>query len=241
MGPTRSWTDRPDRWRDDPWYRWLGVYIVGTLTHLCLRIRYLGLENVPPSGGAILAPNHISVLDPIAIALGPVRMGRTVRFLTGAEFFGGKSRVVAWALRRFRQIPVRRGRADWGALEDIADVIRAGSLGGIFPEGRMGDGDDLQRGQRGLARVALAAGVPIIPVGIWGTHERWARSGLRWERPIRPTVSVVFGPAIEAIGNPRDRRDAIDLTERVMREIEKALAEARADTARFASRRRRGA
>ncbi len=201
---------------------------MGACTHAALRIRYLGLENVPRSGGAILAPNHISVLDPVVIALGPVKLGRTVRFLAGAEFFESRYGVVAWALRRFQQIPVRRGRADWGALEDIAAVIRAGSLGGIFPEGRMGDGDRLQRGQRGLARVALAAGVPIIPVGIWGTHRRWPRSGLRWERPLRAAVNVVFGPPIEAIGNPRDRRDAIELTERVMREVEKAVIEARA-------------
>jgi 1-acyl-sn-glycerol-3-phosphate acyltransferase len=222
-------TDRPDRWRDDPWYRF-GVYTVGTFTHLALRVRYLGLENVPPSGGAILAPNHISVLDPVVIALGPVRVGRTVRFLAGAEFFESRYGIVAWALRRFQQIPVRRGRADWGALEDIAGVIRAGSLGGIFPEGRMGDGDGLQRGQRGLARVALAAGVPIVPVGIWGTNHRWARSGLRWDPPLRPLVNVVFGAPIEAIGNPRDRRDAIELTDRVMREIEKAVAEAQGDS-----------
>src|SRR5919109_2532268 len=105
---------RPDLIRDDPWYR-AGVWTVGVLTHLGLRIRFHGLENVPRSGGAILASNHISVLDPIVIALGPVKTGRTVRFLAAAEFFEAHRHVVAWGLRKFRQIPVRRGRADWGA------------------------------------------------------------------------------------------------------------------------------
>jgi 1-acyl-sn-glycerol-3-phosphate acyltransferase len=222
-------TDRPDRWRDDLWYR-LGVYTIGAFSHVMYKVRYLGLENVPRSGGAILAPNHISVMDPVVISMGPVRLGRTVRFLAAAEFFEPRYGVLAWTLRKLQEIPVRRGRADWEALEDIAAVIRAGSLGGIFPEGRMGDGDQLQRGQRGLARVALAAGVPIIPVGVWGTNHRWPRSGLRWDLPLRPRVTVVFGPPIEAVGSHRDRRDTIELTERVMREIGKAVDEAQGET-----------
>lgn len=219
---------RPDRIRADPLYL-VGKWTVGTLTHAILRIGYLGLENVPSSGGAILAPNHISVLDPIAVALGPVRMGRTVRFLAAAEFFEVRRHVIAIGLRAFSQIPVRRGGADWAALEEIAAVIRSGALAGIFPEGRMGDGTELQRGHRGLARVALAAGVPIVPVGIWGTHLRWPRTGFRWGLPLRPTVSVVFGPAVEALGDPRNRGDVLELTERVMHEIGKALSEAQAD------------
>jgi 1-acyl-sn-glycerol-3-phosphate acyltransferase len=221
-------TFRPDRIRDDRWYR-AGVWTVGSLTHLGFRIRFHGLDNVPRSGGAILAPNHISVLDPIVIALGPVHIDRTVRFLAAAEFFESRRHIVAWGLQRFRQIPIRRGKADWAALEEVAAVIRAGSLAGIFPEGQTGDGVALQKGQRGLARIALSAGAPIVPVGIWGTHVRWPRDGLRWTRPIRPTVNVVYGPPVEAIGDAHDRRETIDLTGRVMQEIEKALAEAQAE------------
>jgi 1-acyl-sn-glycerol-3-phosphate acyltransferase len=219
---------RPDRVSDDLWYRF-GVWTVGALAHLALRIRFHGLENVPRKGGAILAPNHISVLDPIAVALGPVRNDRTVRFLAAAEFFEARRHVVALGLRKFRQIPVRRGRADWGAMEEIAEVVRAGSLAGMFPEGRMGDGDALQEAKRGLARIALSAGKPIIPVGIWGTQARWPRTGLRWTRPVRTPVSVVYGPPIEAIGDAHDRGEVVDLTGRVMNEVGKALSVAQAD------------
>jgi 1-acyl-sn-glycerol-3-phosphate acyltransferase len=220
---------RPDRIRDDPWYR-AGVWTVGALTHVALRIRFHGLANVPRSGGAILAPNHISVLDPIVIALGPVRIDRTVRFLAAAEFFEANRLLVAWGLKRVRQIPVRRGKADWGALEEIADVVRAGALAGMFPEGQMGDGSGLQKGQRGLARIALTAGAPIVPVGIWGTHVRWPREGVRWARPLRPSVNVVYGPPIEAIGDAHDRRETIELTDRVMQGIDKALTVAQAES-----------
>ncbi|MFN2590104.1 MAG: lysophospholipid acyltransferase family protein [Actinomycetota bacterium] len=218
----------PNRIRDDPWYR-AGVWTVGALTHLGLRIRFHGLENVPRTGGAILAPNHISVLDPIVVALGPVKLDRTVRFLAAAEFFDRGRGVVAWGLRKFRQIPVRRGRADWTALEEIASVVRSGALAGMFPEGRMGDGVELQKAQRGLARIALSAGAPIVPVGIWGTHVRWPRDGLRWDLPLRTRVSVVYGPPIEAIGDAHDRRETIDLTSRVMDEIGKVLSVAQSD------------
>ncbi len=164
---------RPDRVKDDRWWR-IGLVVVGGLIRLALGIRFEGLENIPETGGAILAPNHVSVLDPVALALGPSRRGRTIRFLAAAEFFDRRRWLISFWLRRFQQIPVRRGLADWAALNEIAGVIHAGSLAGIFPEGRMGDGP-LQPGRKGLARVAMAARVPVIPVAIWGTQRRWPR------------------------------------------------------------------
>lgn len=209
---------RPDRVRDDLWWR-LGLATVGLLVRLALRLRFEGLENIPDFGGAILAPNHVSVLDPIVLALGPSRRGRTIRFLAAAEFFGRGRHVIAFGLRRFRQIPVRRGMADWAALQEVATVIHAGSLAGIFPEGRMGEGKGLLRGQKGLARVAMAAAVPVIPVAIWGTQLRWPRGKIRWARPLRPTVRVVIGTPIPATGDPRNRQDVRAVTDRIMEEI----------------------
>jgi 1-acyl-sn-glycerol-3-phosphate acyltransferase len=191
--------------------------IVRFAFHLLFRIRWLGTEHIPREGAALLAANHISPLDPIFIALAPSWLGRTMRFLAAAEFFDKP--VVGTFLSRLHQIPIRRGASDWRALEEVADVVRAGSLAGIFPEGRIGDGVALAPGHRGAARLALAAGVPIIPVGVWGTQRRWPRSGLRLGRPLRPTIAVVFGPAISADGDPRDRQDARDLTALTMSAI----------------------
>jgi 1-acyl-sn-glycerol-3-phosphate acyltransferase len=219
---------RPDRVRDDFWYR-ISVPLARAFMWLILRLRFEGLENVPDSGGAILAPNHVSVLDPVVIALGVARRGRTLRFLAASEFFERGRHVVAFGLRRFRQIPVRRGLADWTALNDIAGVIHAGSLAGIFPEGRVGDGA-LQRGQKGLARVAMAAGVPVLPVAIWGTQRRWPRGGFRWFVR-RPVVRVVIGAPIQVGGDPRDRPQVRALTDQIMREIEALLPRARGEAA----------
>jgi 1-acyl-sn-glycerol-3-phosphate acyltransferase len=110
----------------------------------------------------------------------------------------------------------------------VAAVIRRGSLAGFSAEGRVGDGAELQPIQKGTARVALAAAVPVIPTGIWGTHERWPQAGLRLRLPVRPTVGVAFGSPIPAEGDPRSRQDVRALTDRIAEGIGTAVGAARA-------------
>ena len=205
------------------WWR-LGRILAGGLFRAAFRLRFEGTENIPPTGPAIIAANHVSVLDPVVIALGPADRGRTLQFLALARFF--EVPVLGWALRRIGQIPIRRGQGDWEAVEEVAAVIRRGSLAGIFPEGRVGPGD-LQPGKKGAARIALAAGVPVIPVGIWGTQRRWPLGGARLALPIRPTVAVVFGESIEVHGDPRSRQDVRLLTDRIMGELAELSSTAR--------------
>jgi len=194
---------------------WLVVrYSVGLAFDAAFRLRFAGLANVPAAGGALLAYNHVSVLDPVVVALGADRRGRSVRFLSLAEAFDQP--LVGWGLRRTRQIPLRRGLGDWEALEAVAAAIRAGALAGLSPEGTVGDGTALQPGQRGAARIALLTGAPVIPVGIWGIQQRWPRAGLRLEPPLRPTVAVAFGPPVVPEGDARSRSDVLALTARIM-------------------------
>jgi 1-acyl-sn-glycerol-3-phosphate acyltransferase len=214
---------REDRVERDFWWR-TGLYTVGTVAHALFRISFVGTGNIPRTGAAILACNHVSVLDPVIIAMAPSYRGRTVRFLAAAEMF--EKPLIGVGLKLIRQIPIRRGERDMAALEEAADVISAGALAGIFPEGGVGPGP-LQKGRRGAARVALAGGVPLIPTGIWGTRARWPREGFRFGPPYRPPVAVVFGPPITPVGSPRDPRDVKELTDRLMREIGEAVARAR--------------
>jgi 1-acyl-sn-glycerol-3-phosphate acyltransferase len=200
--------------------------LVRAVFTLGFRIRSYGTRHIPRTGGALLTPNHISVLDPVVLALPISARGRTVRFLAGAEFF--EKGFAGWGLRTLQQIPVRRGAADWGALDELAAVIERGSLAGIFPEGHLGPGP-LQRGRRGAARIALAAHVPVIPVGIWGTQARWPMGGFNFGLPARPRVAVVFGAPIEASGDPRSREDVGELTQRIMAEIGGLADQARQD------------
>jgi 1-acyl-sn-glycerol-3-phosphate acyltransferase len=215
----------PDRASRDPWWT-AGYWILGGLFRLLFRIRYVGREHVPPSGGAILACNHISVLDPVIIAMGATTTGRAVRFLAAAEFF--RRRFIGWGLRAIRQIPIRRGASDRAALEQAARVIRAGALAGIYPEGQVSADGNLLPGRRGAARLALASGVPLIPVGIWGTRARWPRDGLQLRRPLRPKVVVAFGPPVKPEGDLENPGDIQALTDRTMEAIAELVQIARA-------------
>jgi 1-acyl-sn-glycerol-3-phosphate acyltransferase len=189
------------------------------------RMRFAGTEHIPAAGGGVITYNHISVLDPLFVAIAAAERGRAVHFLAVADVF--EQPLVGRVMRLLKQIPLRRGAGDWGAIEEAAAKLRAGSLTGLSPEGTVGDGARLGPGQKGAARIALAAGVPVVPVGIWGSHQRWPQAGFRFGRPYRPTVALAFGPPILVEGDPRSRPDVRRLTDEIMAEIARLSGEAR--------------
>lgn len=205
---------------------WLGIIVVGTACRACLRLRFAGAERVPRTGPAIVAANHVSALDGPVLALGTAtRARRVVRFLVAAEFFRG--RWVGRVLRLFQQIPLRRGRGDTEALDEAIATVRSGALAAIFPEGQVNPGMELQRMRTGLARIALATGAPVVPVGIWGTQRRWPRAGLTFRRPLRPRVAVVYGEPIAPFGDAEDQQDIQRFTDAVAAAVERQVAAAR--------------
>lgn len=213
----------------DVWFH-VGRLGAGAVFGSAFRIRHYGLHQIPATGGALICTNHISVLDPVFVGLGGAKRGRPVRFLGLSELF--ESGFVGWALRTTGQIPLRRGTGDWDAIHAVAEVVRRGALAGMSPEGRVTDGVEDLPGQKGAARIALDAGRPVIPSGIWGSNERWPKDGLRLAPPMRPPVVVVFGPAIAPVGEARNPRDVRALTERIMDGIRtlRAVARARAES-----------
>jgi 1-acyl-sn-glycerol-3-phosphate acyltransferase len=176
-----------------------------------------GADRVPLSGPAIVAGNHVSALDGVALALATSsRSRRMTRFLVASEFF--RKLWCGWALRLYRQIPLCRGQRDQGALDVAVDTIRGGALAGIFPEGTVNPepGGGLMRGRKGAARIALATEAPVVPVGIWGTQARWPRSGLHVRRPWRPIVAMSYGEPIRPKGDPDSPADVQAFTNVVM-------------------------
>ena len=213
----------------DLWWH-IGLATVGAGYRALLHCRYHGLDHLPREGPALLASNHVSVLDPIAIALGTASRGRALRFLTAADFFSHP--VLGPGLRLLRQIPVRRGVRDLAALEELTRVLSSGGLAGIFPEGRVADrgASGRLRGRSGMVRVARATGVPIVPVGIWGTQDRWSREHLEFSRPLRTPVMVAFGGPILIDPDPHGAGDAGETrraTARIMSAIQALSAKAR--------------
>ena len=209
------------------WWR-AGLALVGPVLRLLFDLRWAGIERVPRAGQALLAANHVSSLDGVVLAyLVARRRNRPTRYLVAAEFFD--RRFHGFWLRTFKQIPIRRGMGDSGALDEAVATVRSGAVAGIFPEGTVNPDPDgaMLRGRTGVTRIALAARAPVIPVGIWGTQMRWPRTGLRFRRPLRPTVALAFGPPVEPLGDPSSPDDVQAFTELIMTRIVEQTAAAR--------------
>jgi 1-acyl-sn-glycerol-3-phosphate acyltransferase len=199
--------------------------MAGMFAGAAFRIRVTGAANIPRSGGALLAYNHVSVLDAIFVALPVIRRDRIIRCFALAEDFDRP--LLGPALRGLDQVPIRRGAGVWSPLEELAGVVRGGWLAGIAPEGTVGTGDELLPIQKGAARITLLAGGPVIPVGLWGSQRRWPKEGLHYRRPARPAVGVAFGEPIWAKGDAKCRPDVQSLTDRLGEAMCAQVAQAR--------------
>ena len=154
-----------------------------------------GVENVPTQGAAVIVSNHLSFSDSFFM---PLMVSRKVTFLAKSDYFTGRGIKGLFTKMFFAgagQVPVDRsgGRASEAALLTALRILNEGNLLGIYPEGtRSGDGR-LYRGRTGVARMALEAGVPVIPVAMIGTYEiqppgqvkpRVRRVGMRCGAPL---------------------------------------------------------
>ena len=144
--------------------------VLYALLRATFRMKITGLENIPRVGAAILAPNHRSLLD-IPVAGMPTK--RKVWFMAKDELF--RSKISATILGRLGAFPVRRGKPDRTPLIRALQLLEAGEIVGIFPEGTRPPGARFERLEEGFAYVALKSGAPIIPVAIVGTEEVFPR------------------------------------------------------------------
>jgi 1-acyl-sn-glycerol-3-phosphate acyltransferase len=211
--------------------RWWSVVsaVADVAMRVMFRVHVEGETNVPSRGPAIIAFNHVSVLDGPAVGVVVARTRRREsRFLVADEVF--RRRVPGWLLRSFDQIPIRRGEGDTQALEEAVRTVANGAIAAIAPEGRVNEdgATDMVRFHRGVARLALATRAPVVPVGIWGTQARWPRSGRRYGKPWRPRLAFVFGEAVAPTGDPAAADDIAAFTQRVREAIEVQVTSARA-------------
>jgi 1-acyl-sn-glycerol-3-phosphate acyltransferase len=147
--------------------------ILGPVLLAIFRPWVRGDENVPEEGGAILASNHLSFSDSIFL---PLVVKRRVTFLAKSDYFTGrgiKGRLTAGFFRGVGQLPIERtgGRASEAALETGLKLLRRGDVLGLYPEGTRSPDGRLYRGKTGVARLALEAGVPVLPVAMIGTDK----------------------------------------------------------------------
>jgi 1-acyl-sn-glycerol-3-phosphate acyltransferase len=147
---------------------WVLKGILTPLMRVAYRMRVEGRENLPARGPVIVAANHRSFLDSLFI---PLVIPRRVTFVAKAEYFD--SWKTAWLFRALGQIPIRRegGSASEGALLAARDVLEAGGVFAIYPEGTRTRDGVTHRGHTGVARLAMQTGASIVPVGLIGSDD----------------------------------------------------------------------
>lgn len=160
-----------------------------------------GVEHLPAEGAVVLAANHVTNFD---VFIMQFALPRPIFYMGKAELF--RSPLLDPLLRQLGGFPVERGAQDAWALRQAERVLASGQVLGIFPEGKRNHGRGLHPGKTGVARLAIAAGCPIVPMTVNGTHRLF-------KRPLqRVTVRLAVGPPLL----PEPYESALALTDRVM-------------------------
>ena len=197
----------------------LSRVVAGPILHAFGRPRATGLENIPASGPALLASNHLSIIDSVYL---PLMLSRPVVFPAKAEYFTAKGPVGRlWAayLRSTNQLAMNRDdtRSATATLEAAAEILRAGELFGFYPEGTRSPDGRLYRGRSGLGWLVLNTGAPVIPIAMSGTRRMMPPGKL--PRPAK--IEIKIGKPMEfghLAGDPPGRARRI-IADEVMHAI----------------------
>jgi 1-acyl-sn-glycerol-3-phosphate acyltransferase len=193
---------------DTPMWFWIAVRAVARFIFLLkLHVHVIGLDNVPKEGAFIIASNHLSWMD---VMLVPAYLKRKVVYMAKEELFYGK---VGWIVRLMGAFPVKRGEADRQSLRAAETQLKAGKVFMIFPEGTRSKIHQLGQGHVGLGMIALRAGVPVVPVAVWGSEYTFKK--------LRPPVTISYGKPVLLTpkGKKITREDIEESTNEVMRHI----------------------
>ena len=202
---------------------WFFVKVLGPIARHRLGPTASGLNNVPRTGGAIIAANHLAVIDD---ALIPITCPRMVHFMGKAEYFEGKGlkgKFKKWWFTSVGVFPVDRsgGNKSLGALEHAREIIEDGHLFGIHIEGTRSPDGRMYKGHTGVARLALETGCPIVPTAIIGSRELQKPGTVI---PAKGKTQVIYGTPIEVEKKTADEithDDLRSLTDRISAEIQK--------------------
>ena len=174
-------------------------FLAWLFVRVAFRLRVKGIDNIPREGGVLVAPNHVSYLDPI---LAGCCIRRRTFYMARESLF--RAPLFAAVMRWSNAFPVRRGRPAPGSFKRALSVLRSGDVLVMFPEGTRSETGRVQEGQRGFGMVASLAGVPVVPVYIAGAFDAMPR-GTRRVRFVR--VTVEYGEPIMLAPKETGKRD----------------------------------
>jgi len=183
--------------------------------YLGLKFDFEGVENVPKSGGAILAINHIGYFDFAIAGTAALPANRYVRFMAKKEIFDNK--LAGPLMRGMHHINVDRSN---GSASFVAALraLRSGEIIGIFPEGTISKSFEIKELKSGAVRLAMGAGVPVIPTIVWGTQRIWTKGVKKNLARSKFPISVSFGTPLHF-----DKSSDVEAGERLLRETLLAL------------------
>jgi len=220
--------------RQGPSYR-TAVDVLKPLLMVFTKKQWSGLEHIPPQGGVLLVVNHISIVDPMAMARFVHDSGRRPRFLAKASLF--EKPVVGWVLGGAGQIPVHRDSRDAAkAFSAALNAVAEGESVIIYPEGTTTKDPAMwpMAARTGAARIALRASVPVVPIAQWGAQELLPR-GAKVPRLLpRKTLAVRVGPPVpldDLRGRPLTAEVLREATERILGAITRELEVLRGEKA----------
>ena len=192
----------------EPVFRTLEIAVSTAVAVSGSRITYLGLENIPDHGGAVVAINHTSYIDWAPSALAAYKRHRRLRYMIKEEMTQVK--VVNFLIKHTKTIPVDR-RAGTGAYAAAVERLRAGELVAVYPEATISRSFELKEFKSGAVRMAIEAQVPIIPMIVWGAHRRWTKDHPRKLGRAKIPITVV-------VGTPIAPPETVEQTDGAMRE-----------------------
>jgi 1-acyl-sn-glycerol-3-phosphate acyltransferase len=216
------------------WISFCAVFFY-PISWLVARSRFEGLEHIPIRGGALVVANHISHLDPVFTGLEVHKAGRVPRFLAKNGLFG--TPVLGWAMKGSGQIPVYRESADaQQSLRDATTALEDGKVVLIYPEGTITRDPEgwPMHSRTGVARLALSADVPVLPVVHWGTREVLDGYNKKFRPLPRKPIVVRCGPPVDLSafrGRPIDAQLLREVTDFLMARVRDLLAEVREEKA----------
>jgi len=214
------------------WAWWLVVPIVKPFLLATTKQDWHGAERIPETGGAVLALNHLSHIDPLTAAHVVWEYGRMPRYLAKAGLF--KNKYFGAFLRAAGQIPVDRASAGLQAFDAAVEAVNRGELVVVYVEGSITKDPEgwPMTGKTGAARIALATGCPVIPVGQWGAQELLPAYSLKLRPFPRKTIRMRIGepvPLDDLQGQAGDIQAVRQATDRIMSAIVGLVAELRGE------------
>ena len=178
--------------------------------YLGLKFDFEGVQNIPREGGAVLSINHIGYLDFALAGTAALPAGRYVRFMAKKEIFDNK--LAGPLMRGMHHICVDRSS---GTASFVAALraLRSGEVIGIFPEGTISVSFEIKELKTGAVRLAMGAGVPVIPTIVWGSQRIWTKKVKRDLRRKKVPITVAFGAPLYF-----DKQSDVEAGEKLLRE-----------------------